>query len=420
MRLLATISLGLCLFVTALSPLFSYNEGETVFPQSKDPLTVRSITITGLEKTRRSAILPLISIRLGDPLRKEDVEQSQQRLKQTNLFSKIQFHYNQEGPEVDIELVVEEKLSVVAIPVVASNGDSLMFGATLFEANFLGLRRQFIGAAFYTLNESLNATIGYIDPSLSDGTSTLVLFAGGGKTEREDLLQDKTSIRSFTSQGFRINGGLETRTDARLQPGVQVKYDSTFVEDGDVDSAQMIGIGLSLSWKDLYYLEFFEKGLWANVSFDVGYDFYENGSPLFTETELNIAYTLPFAGKHLLKFEARGGDSTAPTALLNTLNGDGFRVLPSGDSVGWQYMAGSVTAEFSLLSFPWGTGTMAFFFDGGTYTPQERNHYTRFYGPGGGIRLYLNKIVFPALQFNIGWNIPEDVSFFSFSIGMGR
>ncbi len=381
--------------------------------------TVEAVTITGLKKTRESIIRPLIAVPEGTELASVDISGIEQRLRKTSLFGDISFRYEvpSEG-SVNLEVVVDERASLIGIPVIASNGESLLFGTTIFEANFLGLRKQLITAVFYTVDEGATVTLGYVDPTLADRNATLAIFTGGGNSNREDFLADNTPFREYEAKAIRLASSLQLRTQKRLQPGLRFKYEGVFVESGTVETAEMAGFGVSLVWEDLVYLRFFEKGFRASADTNLGYNFRNADDPWFTESTLHLAYAASLFGDHLVKVEARAGRSFTPTALQNQLPGTGFRVIPAGDSVDREYLAGAFTYEMPVLRLSWGTTTAAAFFDGGIYDPDAGTGREIFYGPGGGIRLYLDKIVFPALQLSLGWNIPTETMQFGFSLGM--
>jgi hypothetical protein len=381
--------------------------------------TVEAVTISGLKKTRETIIRPLIAIPEGTELASVDIGEIEQRLRRTSLFGDISFRYEvpSEGT-VHLEVVLDERASLIGIPVIASNGESLLFGTTIFEANFLGLRRQLITAVFYTVDDGASVTLGYVDPTLADRNATLAVFTSGGNSNREDLLPDNTPFREYEANALRLTSSLQMRTQKRLQPRLRFKYEGVFVENGTTETAEMVGLGAALVWEDLVYLRFFEKGFRASADTNLGYNFRDQDDPWFTESTAHLAYAASLFGDHLVKLEARAGRSFTPTALQNQLPASGFRVIPSGDSVDREYLAGAFTYELPVLRLSWGTATAAAFFDGGTYDPDAATGMEVFYGPGGGIRLYLDKIVFPALQLSLGWNIPTETMQFGFSLGM--
>ena len=396
---------------------------------------IASVRLEGLKKTRREIIEPVIGIKEGMRIGAVDFGALEQELRKTGLFGDISFRYRrQPGGDVELEIVLQERLSLVGIPVVATDGESWTLGATLFEANFLGLRRMLIGAGFYTFDKGPVITVGYIDPTFFGGDASLAIFTGGGNSDREDQLSDGEVFRSFTGDALHLTAALGLRTRKRLQPGLRFKYKGVFVDYGstdsggagadgaDVASAEMVGAGVSLGWEDLLYLRFFQKGLQARVGTLAGYDFRASGEPWFYELNGSASWAVSAFFDHLLLLEVKSGFSTAPVALQNSLpGGGGFRVIPASDSVGREFLAGAFTYELPLLRFSWGTGTVAAFFDGGLYDPDAGAVVGRqvFYGPGGGVRLYLDKVVFPALQLNFGWNVPTETYQFSFSLGMG-
>jgi hypothetical protein len=394
-------------------------------PQEIESGFLGSITISGLKKTREQTILSLIDLPSGTSMKEVDLSAMEQRLRRTDLFGDIDFYLKEQQPGVwDMEVEVKERISLIGLPVVAWSGGSLLIGTTIFEANFLGLRRIIVASGFYRFGEGAFGSVGYIDPTLADGNATIAIFTGGGSSNGEHLLADDTPFRSFDGSSLSLAAQLRGRTKKRLQPGISLKYEGVYVDSWEsesmtpIDSAVMAGGSLGLAWEELIYLRFFNKGLSAATNIGGAYNFRNSDNGWFYYGDASASWTASIFTDHLFGLDINAGFSQAPPPLLDALAGPGFRVLPSGGSIDRRYLSGALTWEVPLLRFSWGTGTTALFFDGGIYDPDNGSGLTAFYGPGGGIRLYLDKVVFPALQLNIGWNIPSQTSQFSFALGV--
>jgi hypothetical protein len=387
--------------------------------------TVTELEIEGLKKTKRQSLYSLILIEEGEPLRRTDVEETRQNLKETELFQKIAFFYGPaaEGYRVRIEL--KEKASFVPIPFFSASDGAYSFGIGIFNANLFGLRKQLVTTAVVA-DGNPSGTVGYIDPTLADSNLVWTLFVSGGPSSREHAFPDGKSYRRFMGTDARIATRIGFRSKAHIQPSIGFVYEHTTVDDdwddslAPPDSSSLVAPRVGLTFRYARLIDYFYRGFVADVDYayafltDSSYDG-EGGDGSFTEGRVSVN-TEPF-DKQRLAFSAVGGISEFPTPSLRELSGPGFRVLPFGRAVGRSYAAGSVAYEFPFAEPNWGVLTLSGFFDGGVYEPLE-DEWETFYGPGAGFRLYLKKIVIPAVGIDLAVDLPTETLQASVVIGM--
>lgn len=402
------IQIGLLVFLV-LSPL-SADSGE---------IRIDDIRIEGIKKTRPSTVLKIIGVEQGSFIKRESLETIEQKLRKSGLFADISLLLLSKDKSAVLSIELEERGSFIPVPFAAYTGERTLIGMSVIEANFLGLNRQLISSAFYDLDGYYSLTCGYIDPDIASSSTLLALFVSGGAYLREDRDPADTSFRSFSGKELSLNSSLRFRTGQRLQPGLRVGYDLDRVDEGLVESGQILSAGVSLRWSDLYYLRFFEKGIQISGEYESSVEL-EHKHALYHTFQAGLMYNHELFRKQLVRFRIKGGINTLPTAFLDGLTGPGFRPLPSGDCVEREYLAGSLEWEVPVLPLSWGTGATSLFFDGGLLDPDDGSAHRWFYGPGLGFRLYIDKLVLPALQLNAAWNIVEQSFHFSFSLGMSR
>ncbi len=393
---------------------------------------VSELRIEGLRKTRLSVLDGLILIEEGEPLTRQRLDGTEQRLKKTNLFEKVSFYYRSDtGAEGEIAsrykvtIVLKEKLSLIPIPFFSSSGDTYSFGLGLFEANLLGTRRQLVASAMVSDGEPY-ATLGFIDPTLAGSNASWTLFFSGGPRENEAAYPDGTIYRRYKAVDARVSAGLRLRSKKRVQPLFGLKYEQSTVDEEWEDSvaapksSAIIAPSIGLLYDDSYFIEYFERGLTleSNVSYAFSLeneDEHPSGIGFFLDR--GITWSFALLDNHNLSFSGRAAYVEFPVPNLDTLSGSGFRVLPFGSAIGRQYFAGSASYEFPFYRPSWGTCTFLGFFDGGMYEPMDAE-LESFFGPGGGFRLYLSKVAIPAVGINLGVDLPTQTLQMSVSIGM--
>ncbi len=386
---------------------------------------VTNLEIDGLKKTKSSSLYSLILIEEGKPLRKSDVEETRQNLKETELFQKIAFFYGPADKGYRVRIELKEKASFVPIPFFAASDGSYSFGIGVFNANLFGLRKQLVTTAMVA-DGNPSGTIGYIDPTLADSNLVWTLFVSGGPSSREHAYPDGRTYRRFMGTDARISTRFGFRSKAHIQPSIGFVYEHTTVDDdwndsvAPPDSSSLVAPRVGLTFRYARLIDYFYRGFVAD--FDYAYAFLtdssydgEGGEGSFAEGRVMLN-TEPFA-KQRLAFSAVGGISRFPTPSLRELSGPGFRVLPFGRAVGRRYAAGSAAYEFPFAEPDWGVLTLSGFFDGGVYEPLE-DEWDSFYGPGAGFRLYLKKIVIPAVGIDLAVDLPTETLQASVVIGM--
>ncbi len=409
---------------TAEKSLSTETFEKATFAASSDA-KVSSVEITGLTKTKKSVLESLIRLEEGEQLTRARYRDTQQNLKRTGLFESINFYYRKspEGYRVHIDL--KEKSTFVPIPFFSASDGNYSFGFALYEANFLGLRRQLIVSATYAAGNPYGS-IGVIDPTIAGSNAQASLFLSGGRNTREAAYPDGENYRKYLGSDVRVFSRLRYRTQQTVQPSFALMFEKTDVDEGwseslnQPDSSTVIYSSTGLTYDDTYFLEYFYRGFLAEVSYGYGFQLtgsYDGhgGNGHVLEGKAKLAQAL--FGTHRLSLIARSGLSQLPIPNLDELSGSGFRVLPFRRAIGRSYAAGSLEYELPFYRPNWGTLTLSGFFDGGLYEPvkDQREH---FYGPGAGFRLYLSKVAIPAVGVDLGMDLPTETIQLSIVIGM--
>jgi hypothetical protein len=77
------------------------------------------------------------------------------------------------------------------------------------------------------------------------------------------------------------------------------------------------------------------------------------------------------------------------------------------------YATAGGSYEAPVLTPDWGTITLLAFYEGGYVGSAD----AVYHGGGGGVRLYLSRVTFPALGFDVAWNARYAYPVVSFAFG---
>ena len=167
---------------TAIVILFIFS-AILIFSLEEDNI-IGSITISGLKRTKESVIYNLLQVEEGDKFYLFDEEDFTQEILKTGILRPGEITYNVNEGYIDINIEIQEKWTLLPIPIVSISGENQYYGFVLLEQNFLGLRKLlFIQSAYSTL-EGVAGGIMYMDMNILP--NELYLLAGGFLTNNDD------------------------------------------------------------------------------------------------------------------------------------------------------------------------------------------------------------------------------------------
>ena len=134
---------------------------------------IKDIQITGQTKTKPWALLRRVNIQIGDDLTPAEVEDLRVRVSQNAQYILKSFKF-QDGI---LKIEIEDKWSIIPVPLISQSGDYHMRGVGLFENNFMGRLETLVPAVAWT-NSGINYLLLYNSEnffSSSFGISALVV-----------------------------------------------------------------------------------------------------------------------------------------------------------------------------------------------------------------------------------------------------
>jgi len=392
------------------------------FIESYGDLPVRRIVISGLKKTDPSVVLAETGLKTGDTLSSFAPHGFINRIKKKNLFSEIDITYKKEDSGVVIEIHLEEKWTLIPLPMFAGNRHGTVYGLYLMESNFLGYGK-FLFAGGTISSDNGTAMLGYIDPSIS-GTrfrgnlfftyrneiyqhgdmdyNKLMEYRADKRTARLDLGYTFTdSFRWFASGGYE-EGVVDHDYSEALNPPTDQKAWTT----GAVARYEKL-----VHYEYLYYGPKLEVYAFRHIPVSDEYEAY-------TTSGYKLNYSFRTFGYDRIAFSSNGSAGDRPSIFKEMIGGKpGGRTLPADIIAADNYINYTLTYEHPFLRYRWGAVTLLAFWEHGGFET-DNSGMEQYYGPGAGFIVYLKRLALPAMGFNIANNLKTGTTEFSVNIGM--
>lgn len=375
--------------------------------------------IIGLKKTHPQVILEEITTPLNSPLKDFNQEELMQKLKEKNLFEKINFFYQLKEGGVVIEIVLKEKTTLLLVPFFAGSSYAMSGGLFLIESNFLGLHKQLVLGGIYSSKGVMGQVI-YIDPNFLQSPFLLHTAFFYRQSLIENALLKEGVCQKYKTHSYYFY----------MREGIKFyKYFTfsfvqrlTFINPYDITlgpylpSQKAFLVGGQWQYQNLYFQDFTHWG--TQVTFDVEHAFKEKEHNPWQEAKIQAKQMFSIFGNHIFALQFMGEYAFNKPILFSRKIGGvmGFKTLPKEIIASNQYFSFLASWELPIIHFNWGVFTAIGFYEVGRFK-DILGHWQNFKGPGMGFRVYLKKVAFPAVGMDVAFN--QDIKKFYFSVSMG-
>ncbi len=379
------------------------------------PARVTDIEYVGAKRTRPVVLDRYVSFGVGDTIGADDLERARQELRESGLFADVLVETVPADDGVAVRFVLDEKWTLVPFPFFSASGGRYRGGLVLIESNAFGFDKQIVAVGIGG-NTGFSTFLLYDDPAFlgSRWQTTLATSLGTDELERTDsggsvLWRRDANVVAVTPRvGYRV-------TDA-LEPSVGVEFTAFDFQSKDPRAPDPGATGaVTPSVRVAFDDRRLGRVLFFGPEMTVETKFYGSDVSIDGEAE----YSVPVAGLHRLRFRAAGGFGDRPLLLEQDVGGsDGYRTLPSGTLFADDYATAALFADVVVLEQNWGAVTLTPFWET-VFFDTERTGRRAFYGPGGGLRVYIRQVAIPALGIDVAYNLVEESTVFSVAVGMG-
>lgn len=380
---------------------------------------IRQILILGNDRTDRGVIERAIGANPGEPIVDDALPALRQRLLNLRLFSAVEVEKRSSEEGIDLVVTVEERWTLIPIPVIGGDDSGFRVGAALVESNLFGRRKLLVTSAIYSDRKRL-AFVMYRDPELIGTAAVLAL----------DLRAE--DVRRERADGFEvIDSWRDRRVEVSVRPGATV-LPGLVLRLGPFLTARQsravggwpapppvgtdFGLTADLDYDGQDLRQWFAAGLAARANLrratpSLGSD------RAFTAASGQASWTAPSFDRAAITLSVAGyltnGDPILDAFVLGGKPGTrGFRT----DGI-WaeRALVSTVDHQVPVWSPAWGTLTVSTFADVGVST--WRGQQTRWVAPGIGTRLYVKNVAIPATGLDFAWSIGTNRPGVTFFVG---
>lgn len=399
-----------------------------VFSLSADSPVINSIKISGLKRTKEKVVRDLIKPVTEESSYSEETDEFIiQKLREAGIFNpEILIDVKEIENRVDLEIFLKDRWTLIPIPIVSIGGNgSWKAGILGIEGNLLGLNKT-LGLGFFAGSDGLSLLSFFSNPFFLQKDLTLSASLSAGLDDTSDLYANEDILREYQSDTMNLGLGLEyaLKKNLFLKGSWEYNYSklrkdqSPGLEIPDLESTGFTG---EIKWKDLYYDIPYEKGILAKTSYTWNLGLGETDSYPSLEAAFTGSFT-PWgglSGNDLIQATLRTAWGELPVQKEIRLGGTpGTLILPMNKIPVDEFSSSMLSYNLPVWTFKGGILSAKAFYEAGQYKSDsiEREFY---YGPGGGLELFINNLAIPAVQMNLGYNNKTGLYQFSAGIGMG-
>lgn len=380
-------------------------------------LRIGEIEISGNTRTRDRTVLRIGRVETGEILVPNTITRLEDNLIKSGLFARSSVSVEAlPDRTVRLSIEVEEKWTLLPIPVFFTDGDSIMGGVVVIESNLAGTAKNLISGVMGG-TDGLSVFAVYVDPAVLQSSWKITVSGGAGTQEEEIDTPDGEFAYLIQGESLSASFGLGYAFGERLEIGGRVR-----IQDYIADTIE----GITLPANTYLEQQFGLQGRWDTTrpygALLRGIDVSMESAFLFQSAEFahrgTAAYFIPTVAGQRLRLLLQGGYGEKPFYLEDPVSGrDGFRTLPFGKATADDYISISGGYDVPVLERSWGALVLTGFYELGWYSASYVGSHL-FQGPGGGFRVYLQKVAVPALGLDLAYNLESDALVFSVALGM--
>ncbi len=356
---------------------------------------ITEIRVSGLRKTNESFITDNLSSYIGKDEKSVDVKAIETALRSSNLFTNIRI----EVKDGVIEIHLEEKLSFIPLPFVSFSSSSLYGGLMLLNMNAFGKGGTLVAGGFFS-DSSASVMSMYSIPGKSLKKPGYSLSSSFSIAETSFVNLEDVEYYSVENTRFSLGGSLNFPINKTVYTSVGTGYRQYFTDSKDLGMGNLsFTIGYNKPSFDGYFLSSNSLKASCSIGLDTDGEFSEN-----VELSTYLMHTIVPGLRAIGNLSA---EYTHNRDLLLSPAGLRSSILPSG-VVTDRFVEGSATLEKAYKKDKTKTVSGYAMYDA-VYLNDNFDDELHFQqGVGVGMRIYLEKVAFPALALGLVYNITED------------
>ncbi|WP_157210513.1 hypothetical protein [Turneriella parva] len=363
-------------------------------------------------------VLQYVPAKEGDSAENIDTDSIRDSVARLSIFAEQQVTLTEISDgglcraECHLQILVKEKWSLYPVPVYVKYRDTEIGGAFLVESNLFGQNKGGVIGGLIS-NRGWQALAGYTDPHIGYSRFSTTMRYLTGRVFLEDATTTGVVTRSYTLMRHDFQSATLYEIRHHLFLGVLAGLRSAQVIDSPaVNSAMNLNFGARFRYSDIVPQGYFQQGFESTLDLEQGVA--AQGEKLHVISSATAWHYRPFR-KQFLSLLYSFQWSEYPAVLEQRLGGwQGTRTLPALLIPADRFTVAAVNYQYALFEFPWVTFAAIAFVDAGAFA-RDRENATYFWGPGGGVRMYLSQMTIPALGVDVARDMVSrqlQISFF--------
>ncbi|ACG72448.1 surface antigen variable number repeat protein [Anaeromyxobacter sp. K] len=384
------------------------------------PAVVREISVTGNRRTATAYVRQALELDVGDRF-DGDAAALEQRLLNLRLFKGVRVTPRPAGEGgVALEVDVQERWTLLPIPMFTSSGGETGGGLLLLESNLFGWGKQLMAGGTLSTRGAAGMA-GYWDREVAGTRWTADAFAMRQDARRERTDGGGDVVYAYRDARTDLTAALGRRLTDRLavSAGWFGVWADASAEDGWAPPARVgpaRGLVAAVAYDASDFHLFYERGVTARLRYRHADAALAGGRDLRQAdaratwggaNRLGHAWSLAVAGQ--------GVEGDAAVDALRLGGTPGARGFPTGGL--WAERAGTAALEYAVPIWRprWGVATGVALLD--ACLARWRGDTTRYLAPGVGLRLHVADVALPALGLDVAWSTTAPAPMASFVVG---
>lgn len=377
---------------------------------------IKSIEIHGLKRTKESYIMESLKQFKGMEANEGAAKGVEAVLNAQGLFSEVSAKVIDDGKDAKIVATVKEKVSLLPIPIAGGSSNGWMAGLMLMDMNAFGRHDIFTGGFIYG-SEMQFAMLSFTKLPrgiLRPGFSVSGGFVNGDDKDFSDFYDNTFATDDMITAFGNVMLILPLSRHFSISLGPDYKYCHFDNHTWDA-SHVLMGLG-AVNWRMGSRGDWFPIESSLSLQGKAGGDL-EDGAKAVQEAQFRGHFQFPITGRSRADIGFRGIlQHDMPYPMQAGKRDIGSSIVRSdfhSDRYGAArllYEMGIVRGKYAMLSF-YGQFEAA-------AAKDTDSSFVWCTGPGAGLLLYLNRVIFPAIMGGVSYNINQNVFQGSFSVGM--
>jgi hypothetical protein len=374
---------------------------------------IKDIQMTGMTKTKPWALLRRVNIQIGDDLTPLELADLRIRVAQNSQFILNSFSFVDGVLKIDIE----DKWSIIPVPLISQSGEYYMRGVGFFENNFMGRLETLVPAIAYT-NSGINFLLLYNSENFftsNFGISSLIVRLNTlSRFYRHKVEQSHFESRATALE---ITPNYFYKNMVFKAGPIFFKKDVILNDAAVGQTFEGAGLRSRFNIKNYEPMDVMFKGYFITANSYILRPKTGNGTFLHAKVEYIANY--PLLEADFLNFSQNFGLASAKTFFYQFSEGahEGFRGY-DGESLHMQRYSATM---FQYQKHVWDR-LFAIGFLENTHSVSvnaiNNGRHLNEQTIGAGLRYYLKKISIPGINAEYGYNIQDKSSHIHFNVGL--